>query len=314
MGNKISIAIATYNGERFLRQQLNSLYAQTRLPDEIIVCDDCSKDSTPDILEEYHKKYGLKYYVNDTALGVNGNFFKALSLCFGDYICICDQDDIWFSNKIETLYNAIIKYDNTFPNCVSSQRIDIDAQGNQIGKQKILSDTEGWQATLMTTGRSQGCTMIINRSLRDRAIQIYHSFNSADNMMYDVLIAFIAAIEGNKLNLGEQLMLYRHHENNVVDKFHEKKLTFAQKTTARPTYYPFLSDERIANLAIMNTLYRNWENKKDILCFLKKMDALSHCDSTFKGIKIILTLDIPLMQKIKVCIFTPINNLLKLLV
>lgn len=313
MSNKISIAIATYNGERFLREQLDSLYSQTRIPDEIVVCDDCSTDSTSDILEEYHQKYGLTYYISPKSLGVNKNFFKAISLCTGDYICICDQDDIWMSNKVETLYNAIKMYDDTLPNCVSSQRIDIDANRNQIGKKDLLPDTEGWQATLLTTGRSQGCTMILNQVLKTRAMLIYNSFPAADSIMYDGIIAFVAAIEGNKKNLGIPLMYYRHHEHNVVDKYREHKMTMYEKTQARPTYYPFLSDMRIANLATLSLFYLDKDIATDILFFLKRMAELHQCTSIFQGLYIICSLPISVSQKIKICIMTPISKALKIL-
>ena len=75
----ISLAMPTYNGERFLREQLDSIYNQTIVPDEVIVVDDCSTDGTISILEEYKKKYGLKYWVNEKNLGYNKNFEKAIS-------------------------------------------------------------------------------------------------------------------------------------------------------------------------------------------------------------------------------------------
>ena len=85
MKSDISIALTTYNGAKYLREQLESIYNQTILPDEVIACDDCSSDETISILDEYKNKFGLKYYVNNVNLGYNKNFEKALSLCS----CIC---------------------------------------------------------------------------------------------------------------------------------------------------------------------------------------------------------------------------------
>ena len=96
MADKISVVLTTYNGEKFLKEQLDSLYNQTMLPDEIVVVDDCSNDKTVEILEKYKNTKGLRYYVNDVNIGVNKNFEKAIKLCQGDYIALCDQDDIWF--------------------------------------------------------------------------------------------------------------------------------------------------------------------------------------------------------------------------
>ena len=307
----ISIAIATYNGDRFLREQLDSLYAQNRIPDEIIVCDDCSTDATPKILEEYHQKYGLIYYVNENPLGVNKNFFKAISLCSGEYICICDQDDIWLPNKIETLYEAIKTYDKSHPNCVSSQCIDIDAKGNIIGNTRLEEDSEGWQATLLTTGRSQGCTMIMNDALKNRVLYIFNTYSIADEMMYDGLTAFIAAIEGNKKNLGAQLMYYRRHDRNVAAKYNTHQMTLRERMIALPTYYPFLTDERIRNLSIMHSLYIQDNIGMEMRIFLTSMKDLYLCTSIFKGLKIISTLHIPTKIKLKTCILAPIGHTIK---
>lgn len=103
----ISIALTTYNGEKYLQEQLESIYNQTFNNFEVIVCDDCSSDRTVSILEEYRKKYGLRYYVNDQNIGFVKNFEKAISLCKGEYIALSDQDDIWKSTKLETLLSNI---------------------------------------------------------------------------------------------------------------------------------------------------------------------------------------------------------------
>ena len=115
----ISLAMPTYNGSKFLRKQLDSIYEQTLIPDEIVVVDDCSTDNTRDILEEYKMTRGLKYYVNEKNLGYNKNYVKAIMLCNGDYILLCDQDDVWLPNKVEKCYNEIVKYPQHIPALVS---------------------------------------------------------------------------------------------------------------------------------------------------------------------------------------------------
>ena len=102
---KVSIALATYNGAKYLKQQLDSFQAQTCLPDELVVCDDCSKDNTVEILEEFKETASFIVIIiqNESNLGYTGNFEKAISLCSGNLIFISDQDDVWFNNKIETI-------------------------------------------------------------------------------------------------------------------------------------------------------------------------------------------------------------------
>jgi len=100
--NSISIALATYNGERFVREQLESFAAQSMLPDELVVCDDGSTDRTVDILEQFRDRapFPVRIHRNKANLGYVGNFEKALSLCRGDLIFLSDQDDVWFPEKL----------------------------------------------------------------------------------------------------------------------------------------------------------------------------------------------------------------------
>lgn len=102
---KISIAMATYNGAKYLREQLESFNTQIRKPDELVVCDDASTDETIDILNEYKSNvsFDMQVYVNPANLGYVQNFNKALSLCTGDFVFLSDQDDVWFKDKISTL-------------------------------------------------------------------------------------------------------------------------------------------------------------------------------------------------------------------
>ena len=210
---KVSVAIATYNGERFLREQLDSLYSQTRVPDEIVVCDDRSTDGTKDILEEYHQKYGLTYYINDTNLGVNKNFEKAIRLCSGDYVAICDQDDVWMPHKIQTCLVKLQEIEGTQPACVSSQGLGVNKDMKIISKPAKKTDTCGLKANILGSHNAQGCTMMLNRKL----VGLLSDFPSKE-LMYDGYIGLITPCVGIKYNISEPLMCYRHHESNVVGK------------------------------------------------------------------------------------------------
>ena len=102
---KVSVAMCTYNGERYVEEQLMSFAAQTRLPDEIVICDDGSADDTIKIASEIseHLPFPVRIYENSENLGVTKNFEKALQLCVGDIIFFSDQDDILMPEKIETI-------------------------------------------------------------------------------------------------------------------------------------------------------------------------------------------------------------------
>lgn len=127
----VSIALATYNGERFLCKQLDSLLGQTYSNFEIVVSDDGSTEKTQEILKEYQEKDSrIKWSVNTKPGGYIKNFERAIGLCKGEIIFLCDQDDIWFSEKIE---NHINVYKNENVSWVYNKVVLIDEEGKEIG-------------------------------------------------------------------------------------------------------------------------------------------------------------------------------------
>lgn len=109
MRPRISVAMATYNGEKYLREQLDSLANQTVMPCELVVCDDGSTDSTVQIVRAFcaAASFTVHLHVNEINLGYSDNFMKAAGLCRGDWIAFCDQDDFWLKNKLERLMEVI---------------------------------------------------------------------------------------------------------------------------------------------------------------------------------------------------------------
>ena len=103
----ISVALACYNGENFIYEQIQSIINQTITDLEIIICDDKSTDNTIDIIHNIKDKR-IKLYQNNIQLGVVKNFEKAISLCNGEYIALSDQDDVWVEKKLEKQLNQYI--------------------------------------------------------------------------------------------------------------------------------------------------------------------------------------------------------------
>jgi glycosyltransferase involved in cell wall biosynthesis len=99
---RISVAMCTYNGGRYVREQLESIAAQSRRPDELVVCDDRSTDDTAEVVREFASRapFRVRLHVNESNLGSTGNFEKAISLCGGDIVALSDQDDHWMPEKL----------------------------------------------------------------------------------------------------------------------------------------------------------------------------------------------------------------------
>src|SRR5690349_6024675 len=108
----LSIALASYNGGRYIREQLDSIARQTRLPDELVISDDASTDSTPEIIEEFARSapFPVHFLKNSERLGAIGNFEAAIRACKGTIIFLCDQDDVWYPEKVALMEECFIDH------------------------------------------------------------------------------------------------------------------------------------------------------------------------------------------------------------
>ena len=141
---RISVAMATYNGEKFIEEQLLSICHQTRKPDEIVISDDGSKDNTLDIVRRVAQSEdarGIDFVVvtDNPRRGCGGNFEWALSHTSGDVVFICGQDDCWLSNKIEEIERIFYNYSDAL--CVLHNAAVIDAFG-QISGAEFLTEMD----------------------------------------------------------------------------------------------------------------------------------------------------------------------------
>lgn len=241
----LSIVLATYNGELYLREQLDSIYAQTLQADEVLAVDDCSTDHTVDILREYHQKKGLRYVVNEKNLRVNANFEKGIRLVKGDYISLCDQDDVWFAYKNETLYKKLYELEQeeiekgnidneggcTTPIIVSSRNTFVDEHLKIHHHTELKKDTADFRDTIIHH-LSQGSSMMFNRACLQYILPL-PDYDSG--ICYDTHIGYIIAMVGRKYDLRQSLMYYRVHGNNVTASLGNKGKSKSVISRTRPT-------------------------------------------------------------------------------
>jgi glycosyltransferase involved in cell wall biosynthesis len=214
----ISIAMATYNGERFLEEQLSSLNAQDRLPNELVVCDDGSTDQTSEILAQFAKRasFPVRLFNNGQQLGWRANFLKAASLCTSEYIAFCDQDDIWLREKLSVVSRYL-----EGGRCIVLQhgyRL-IDDDGNLISGDIKYSRGDREALWRINFGFSQ----VFHRSLLkfsnlwELSIDAYAVDIVAEPRMgHDNWIAFLGSLFGEPLVIDDALVYYRQHKKNAI--------------------------------------------------------------------------------------------------
>ena len=312
MPDTISIALTTCNGERFLREQLDSLYRQTFKPTEIIVCDDASTDATTTILEEYKQRYNLRYFVNKSRLGYNANFYQAISLCHGNYIALCDQDDVWMEDKLLKTYRTMKQVENG-PTAVSTQVLETDTLLRPLPAQPTRSISQEPIYSILFAGYSQGCTLLINQALKETLLPIVTEHEDLrECFAYDAVIGIIAASIGTKYNLPDVTMYYRRHQQNALGNLVDHHYTSRQLMNLRPRYHHFTKDARLEALQVIYR-YLSSQMPEDIRSIYHIAEKMRTAPHLWQGLREMYRLPLPATKKIEVTLYSTANALLKCL-
>lgn len=221
---KVSIALATYNGERYLKEQLDSFLLQTRLPDELVISDDKSDDNTLNILSDFKNNapFEVKIFSNKENIGYVKNFERAIAATTGDFIFLSDQDDVWMDNKIKIM----LEYDYLHtdqPTLLTGDRILTDTNLNELGKTSI---EEHVRLGFGKQGYAGGSAMVFNRQLKEIIIPIPDKFGWA----HDTWITSIAKKINRYYVIDNAVQLYRRHLNSTSNSIFnsEKKYSKAK--------------------------------------------------------------------------------------
>lgn len=205
----ISVAMCTYNGERFLAEQLQSILEQTYAPLEIVIVDDCSTDGTRALIRQFMvKDERIRFIENETNLGFVRNFQRALEACQGEFISLADQDDVWLPEKIQALHDEI------GDNLLIYSRVDlIDAQGQPLnGRFPRVNRIEGACAlSLVLDNCVTGHACLIRRELLARALPMPERL-----FAHDQWLAVVAAAQGRLKASNQILSHYRKHDSNAI--------------------------------------------------------------------------------------------------
>ena len=213
---RISVAMCTYNGERYLPQQLTSIAEQTLMPWELVVCDDGSTDSTISILKNFaaQASFPIRIIRNTSTLGSTKNFQQCIELCEGEAIALSDQDDLWIKEKLERL-NSMLEQHPTVGAIFSDASL-IDSVSRPTGEElwaRMLFTTDlqsrlehgDAAGVLLQTPVVTGATMIFRTWLRD------HAFPIPEPWVHDAWLAWICAVSSRLVLTSECLTQYRLH-------------------------------------------------------------------------------------------------------
>ena len=209
----LSVVVTTYNGEDYIQEQLDSILAQTRVPDEVIILDDGSTDDSIEILREYEEKHPTLFdlKINDRNLGVTKNFEKGIRVASGDAIFLCDQDDVWHEKKVERQTSALLK-NNGMLSFHDSLIVDkslspLDRHWNMVSYTIANRSRHSDFTQLTIRNFVKGSSILMDSSLRDFILPIPQEW------AHDWYIALIATIISDLIPINEPLHQYRRHKN-----------------------------------------------------------------------------------------------------
>ena len=217
----ISILMGTYNGEKYLHQQIESLLNQTANNFTLWICDDASTDSTWEILQQYASRFPKKIKVSQRAKNTGNpkhNYLDMMVRIKDDYVMCCDQDDVWLPYKIEITLAKMQETEKKHPNMPVLIRTDqhvVDQNLQMINPSYINAMHSNFTRTafhqVLIQNTFAGCTAMYNRKLADL---FFEKPNYC--IMFDWWLELVAAAFGKIENIYDATMLYRQHGNNMV--------------------------------------------------------------------------------------------------
>ncbi len=280
---KVSIALAVYNGQRFLGEQLESIAGQTLLPDELVVSDDASTDNTVDIVNAFADRapFRVRLLRNAENVGCTRNFDRAIGQCTGDFIFLCDHDDLWYPNKIATTIETLEA--NPKAGVATCDADLVDQHSQPLGQ--TFWQRSGFTSNGLKEALSEG-------TLYTRSVPVYGPgiafratllplflplpsdgpfvFGGQD---YFIMWCVVAAGAGGLALIEKPLLGYRQHREQITARLHEEGFPRWRARTERPltVLVPLIerlesnaARELCINKAMRDAALQHWRSR----CFL----------------------------------------------
>lgn len=229
---KISIAMATWMGEKFLPEQLESLRRQTRLPDELVVRDDSSADNTMAILQRFaaNAPFPVRILRSSTRLGYARNFEAVLREACGDVIFLSDQDDVWFPKRLDTVTRIATQHPDKMLFINNQENVDQSLRPSGVTKLDNLK-----RSGASTDRYISGCATALRRPLLTFALPFPKGLKAHDHWLHECGYWL-----SSRMVIDEVLQYYRRHGNNasataISDPKHTWRITAQLKMLATDT-------------------------------------------------------------------------------
>lgn len=289
----LSVALASYNGERYISEQLDSIERQTRLPDELIISDDASVDTTRAIVLDFARRapFPVLLQTNGERLGSTRNFDIAIRACRGDIIFLCDQDDVWYPDKMALIEECFIN--DPEAGAVFTDADVVDHNLHPLGPQlwKILKFSPEKQARVATGDALEillkqfvvtGATMAFRSTYRDLVLPI-------PDVWHDAWISLLVGATSRLVALPTPLIAYRQHSANQIGV--PRRGASSGKTCAQ-IYGPQIAYYDFARARLLKFSNRFPDAEGQIHRFDEKLAFLRACaalpDSRWRRLPIVL--------------------------
>lgn len=225
----ISVCIATYNGENYIKEQLDSILIQLNNCDEIIISDDSSTDKTLDIIKSYNDKR-IKIFSNNTFHSPIQNFENALKQAQGDYIFLSDQDDVWLSNKVKRTIEELKKYSLVVSDCYI-----VDKNCNIIKESFFKKHPSSSIIKNIIKNNYLGCCMAFRREVLTKALPFPKHI-----AMHDIWLGLCGSLFYNTAFIPDKLIMYRRHGKNASPTAEKSKYSLKYKISYRTNIIIYL--------------------------------------------------------------------------
>ena len=208
MSEKISVALASYNGEIFIKQQIETILSNLRENDELIISDDGSTDNTIQIVKQINDP--RIRIIEGPGKGVISNFENAINACTGDYIFLSDQDDIWESDKVLKVLETFHKTNCT---CVLHDALVVNGEATEVVLDSFFSFRNSKAGILKNLWKNSyiGCCMAFTSSMKKYIVPIPSDMGK---VFHDQWIGLMCEKHGKSVFIQDKLIKYRRHDNN----------------------------------------------------------------------------------------------------